>query len=135
MMKLDDADIRDINYYSDLTKFDELCMKEVFEKCAEGHFSSMQRYPQAKIEYEELSRYWRGIPMEAIVTEIRNVEVFMKAFTRSSAQVKFSDKLTADLLIFSELSKMVKEAHSIMRIECYITSSRNTILELDPNYK
>jgi hypothetical protein len=73
--------------------------------------------------------------MEAIVTEIRNVEVFMKAFTRSSAPVKFSDKLTVDLLIFSELSKMVKEAHSIMRIECYITSSRNTILELDPNYK
>ena len=60
--------------------------------------------------------------MEAIVTEILNVEAFMRSFTRSSAPVKFSDKLTTDLLIFSELSKIVKEAHSIMRIECYITS-------------
>jgi len=135
MIKLDEAEIKDINFYSDLTKFDELCMAEVFEKCAEGHFLKMMRYPEANIEYEELISYWKDIPAEAIVSEIGNVEVFMKAFSRSSDPVKFSDKLTADLLIFSELSKIAKEAESIMRIECYITSSRNTILELDPNYK
>jgi hypothetical protein len=45
MIKLDDAEIKDINFYSDLTKFDELCMTEVFEKCAEGHFLKMMRYP------------------------------------------------------------------------------------------
>ena len=95
----------------------------------------MMRYPEAKIEHEELSSYWKDIPAEAIVTEIGNVEVFMKAFSRSSDPVKFSDKLTADLLIFSELSKIANEAESIMRIDCYITSSRNNILELDPNYK
>ena len=59
----------------------------------------------------------------------------MTVFFRSPIPAKFSDKLTADLLIFSELTKLVKEAQSIMRIEAYITSSRNTILELDPNYK
>jgi hypothetical protein len=135
MIKLEDAEINDIKFYSDLIMFDELCMTEVFEKCAEGHFFKLMRYPEAKIEYEELSSYWKDIPAEAIVTEIGNVEVFMKAFSRSSDPVKFSDKLTADLLIFSELSKIAKEAESIMKIECYITSSRNTILEFDPIYK
>jgi hypothetical protein len=135
MIKLDEAEIKDFNFYSDMTKFDELCMTEVFVKCSEGHFLKMMRYPEAKIEHEELSSYWKDIPAEAIVTEIGNVEVFMKAFSRSSDPVKFSDKLTADLLIFSELSKIANEAESIMRIDCYITSSRNNILELDPNYK
>lgn len=54
-------------------------MNEIFIKQSQdGHFSKLLQYPAAKIDYDALSMYWRGIPKDLIPREIRTIKIFIK---------------------------------------------------------
>jgi len=62
--------------------FDSVCLKEIFEKCSEGHFSNLSKYPHAsRVEFDEISRYWRSIQIDAVTKEIKMIDSFMSKFT------------------------------------------------------